>query len=128
MTAPFDLLLRNALLPDGRRVDLGCRGGLIAAVAAAGALGAAHARATRELGGRLVTPGLVDAHVHLDKAFRGLAEGRPADLVVWEAAALDEAVGGVAPRRLVVKAGRASVEHRHAVDEPWRAPTRTGGV
>ena len=59
---------------------------------------------------------------------RGLAEGRPADLVVWEAAALDEAVGGVAPRRLVVKAGRVTVEHRHAVDEPWRAPTRTGGV
>jgi cytosine deaminase len=69
VTAPFDLLLRDALLPDGRRVDLGCRGGLIAAVAAAGSLGAARAGATRELGGRLVTPGLVDAHVHLDKAF-----------------------------------------------------------
>src|SRR5262249_62251330 len=29
----------------------------------------APAAATRELGGRLVTLGLVDAHVHLDKAF-----------------------------------------------------------
>ena len=59
---------------------------------------------------------------------RDISEGRPADLVVWEATALDEAVGGVAPRRLVVKAGRLTVEHRHAVDEPWRAPTRTGGM
>jgi len=58
---------------------------------------------------------------------RALAEGRPADLVVWEAAALDEAVGGVAPRRLVVKSGRVTVEHRHTVDEPWRA-SRASGV
>ena len=69
MSAPFDLLLRDALLSDGRRVDLGCRDGLIASIADAGSLGAAPAAATRELGGRLVTPGLVDAHVHLDKAF-----------------------------------------------------------
>jgi len=51
---------------------------------------------------------------------RSLAEGKPADLVVWDATALDEAVGGVAPRHLVVKAGRITVEHRHVVDEPWR--------
>ncbi len=77
MSAPVDLLLRDALLPDGRRVDIGCRGGAITAVTAAGAAGAAGssgagaamATATRELSGRLVTPGLVDAHVHLDKAF-----------------------------------------------------------
>jgi cytosine deaminase len=68
VSAPLDLLLRDALLPDGRRVDLGCRGGLIATLAAAGSLaGAAAAR--HELGGQLVTAGLVDAHVHLDKAF-----------------------------------------------------------
>jgi len=36
-------------------------------------------------------------------------------------------VGGVAPRLLVVKAGRVSVEHRHVVDEPWRA-SRASGV
>lgn len=52
---------------------------------------------------------------------RSLADGRAADLVVWDATSLDEAVGGVAPRRLVVKAGRVTVEHRHAIDEPWRA-------
>ena len=69
MSAPFDLLLRDALLPDGRRVDLGCRDGRVAAVVAAGSLDAAPAGTMRELSGRLVTPGLVDAHVHLDKAF-----------------------------------------------------------
>jgi cytosine/creatinine deaminase len=66
VSAPFDLLLRDALLPDGRRVDLGCRDGRIAAL---GPLGAAEAAVARDLDGRLVTPGLVDAHVHLDKAF-----------------------------------------------------------
>jgi cytosine deaminase len=69
VSAPFDLLLRDGLLPDGRRVDLGCRGGSIVTTAAAGSLTGAPAAATRDLGGRLVTPGLVDAHVHLDKAF-----------------------------------------------------------
>jgi cytosine deaminase len=78
VSVPFDLLLRDALLPDGRRVDIGCRAGVIAAIAAAGTLGApgaGPAAATRELGGRLVTPGLVDAHMHLDKAF--LSERAP---------------------------------------------------
>jgi cytosine/creatinine deaminase len=65
VSGPFSVLLRDGLLPDGRRVDIGCRDGRIAAL---GTLGAAPAAVTRELGGRLVTPGLVDAHVHLDKA------------------------------------------------------------
>jgi cytosine deaminase len=65
VSGPFSVLLRDGLLPDGRRADIGCRDGRIAAL---GALGAAPAAVTRELGGRLVTPGLVDAHVHLDKA------------------------------------------------------------
>jgi cytosine/creatinine deaminase len=65
VTGPFDLLLRDGLLPDGRRTDIGCRDGRIAAM---GALGDAPSASVRELDGRLVTPGLVDAHVHLDKA------------------------------------------------------------
>jgi cytosine/creatinine deaminase len=66
VSGPFDLLLRDGLLPDGRRTDIGCRDGRITAM---GTLGDAPSAAVRELGGRLVTPGLVDAHVHLDKAF-----------------------------------------------------------
>jgi len=50
----------------------------------------------------------------------GLALGNRADLVVWEAAALDEALGGLAPRAYVIKSGRVTVEHRTTVVEPWR--------
>lgn len=65
MSAPLDLLLRECRLPDGRVVDLGCRAGRIAEI---GDL--AGRRADREVAGegRAVTPGLVDAHIHLDKA------------------------------------------------------------
>jgi len=70
-----DLLLRDARLPDGRRVDIVCRGGVFGAMTPADGTGGgsvpapAPAATTYELDGRLVTPGLVDAHVHLDKAF-----------------------------------------------------------
>lgn len=72
MSAPLDLLLRECRLPDGRVADVGCRAGRIAAI---GAL-AGHA-ASREIraAGRAVTPGLVDAHIHLDKAL--LSERAP---------------------------------------------------
>jgi cytosine deaminase len=65
MTAPLDLLLRECRLPDGRVADVGCRGDRIARIGALAGLGAA-----REIRceGRVVTPGLVDAHIHLDKA------------------------------------------------------------
>jgi cytosine/creatinine deaminase len=65
MTAPLDLLLRECRLPDGRVVDLGCRAGRIAEI------GSLAGRPTaREIAceGRAVTPGLVEAHIHLDKA------------------------------------------------------------
>jgi len=65
MTAPLDLLLRECRLPDGRVVDIGCRDGRIALL---GSL-AGHPAAREIAGeGRVVTPGLVDAHIHLDKA------------------------------------------------------------
>jgi len=65
VTAPLDLLLRGCRLPDGRVADIGCRAGRIVAI---GPL-AGHP-AAREIvcEGRAVTPGLVDAHIHLDKA------------------------------------------------------------
>jgi cytosine/creatinine deaminase len=66
MTAPsFDLILRSCRLPDGQQADLGIHSGRIAAI---GSL--AEQRGEREVdcGGRLATPGLVDSHIHLDKA------------------------------------------------------------
>ena len=62
----MDLILRGARLPDDptRTVDIGIEGGRIAAVeprlAAEGE--------TLDLGGRLVSPGFVETHIHLDKS------------------------------------------------------------
>jgi len=61
----LDLALRRCRLPDrAEPVDLAIAGGRIRAV------GPAHepARETIDVEGRVVTPGLVEAHIHLDKA------------------------------------------------------------
>lgn len=65
----IDLLLRNCRLPDGTLADIRVAEGRIAAVGASDE----PAREVVQVGGRLVTPGLVEAHIHLDKAF--LMEG-----------------------------------------------------
>jgi cytosine/creatinine deaminase len=57
----IDLLLR-----DTSRGDIGIDGGFIVA--------AAEAREVRDLGGRLVTPPLVEPHIHLDAV---LTVGQP---------------------------------------------------
>jgi cytosine deaminase len=50
----------------------------------------------------------------------GVAVGLRADLVVWEAAHVDDVIATLAPRRLVAKGGRVTVEHERAVKERWR--------
>ena len=72
MPEPFELLLRKVTLPDGRLTDVGIRGGKIAAI---GSLTEHPARRTVDCGGCVLTPGLVDAHIHLDKAL--LSERAP---------------------------------------------------
>jgi cytosine/creatinine deaminase len=61
----LDLLLRRCRLPDGDGpVDLGiAKGRIVGAVAAP-----VPARETVDVKGRLVMPGLVESHIHLDKA------------------------------------------------------------
>jgi cytosine deaminase len=60
----FDLIVRGANLPDGRRgIDIAARDGRIVAIEPNIA---AEARAIVEAQGRLVTPPFVDAHFHLD--------------------------------------------------------------
>lgn len=65
--AKADWLLQNATVDTGGRwVDIALDGGKIVALGA----GLPHtARETWDLGGSVVLPGLVDAHVHLDKTF-----------------------------------------------------------
>ena len=61
----MDMILRNGRLPhDAALVDIGVEGGRIVAVEA----GLAAEGESRDLGGRLVCGGLVESHIHLDKA------------------------------------------------------------
>lgn len=68
----FDLIIRNATLPDGRRgLDIGCREGKIAALEAS--LDGEAGR-TIDAKGLLVSPPFVDPHFHMDAT---LSLGRP---------------------------------------------------
>jgi cytosine deaminase len=65
-----DGLLCRCRVPDREGlVDITVREGRIAAIAGHDP-SAGHAAGVIDVGGRLVTPGLVEAHIHLDKAFR----------------------------------------------------------
>ncbi|MBN9671208.1 amidohydrolase family protein [Roseibium aggregatum] len=62
----FDLLVKNATLPDGRKgMDIACSGGRIAAVEK-GIEG--EAGQVIDAGGLLVSPPFVDCHFHMDAA------------------------------------------------------------
>lgn len=89
---------RNARLPDGRTVDITIREGSFAA------FDDPTNGDGEDLGGKLVLPGLVDGHIHLDKTFLGLP---------WR----PHRAGPTVPHRIAAeKAGRAdltlSVEDR----------------
>ncbi len=65
--AQFDLVVRNAALPDGRvGMDIAVRAGRIAAVAAHGELAGAGGAVEIDAQGQLVSPPFVDAHFHMD--------------------------------------------------------------
>ena len=59
----LDLILRDAVTPDGARVDIACKDGRIAEIAAKID---AEAGDVIEAGGYLVTPPFVDSHFHMD--------------------------------------------------------------
>src|SRR6185437_5177511 len=66
--ADYDLLIRNGRVIDGSgnpafRADLGIKNGRIAAV---GDLSAATAAQTIDARNRVVTPGFIDVHVHVE--------------------------------------------------------------
>jgi cytosine deaminase len=64
MAGPFDLLVKGATLPDGRRgIDIACSGGKIVAVDAGIAGEAAR---VIDASGRLVSPPFIDCHFHMD--------------------------------------------------------------
>ena len=59
----FDLIVRNATLPDGRKLDIGIRDGKIAALER---ILAGDAGRTIDAQGLLVSPPFVDIHFHMD--------------------------------------------------------------
>lgn len=72
MREDFDLILQGCRLPDGTVTHLGCRDGRIAEI---GAISDRSAARVVVCGGAVATPGLVEAHIHLDKAL--LSERTP---------------------------------------------------
>jgi len=136
----FDVLIRNGRVMDGSgnpwiRVDVGIRGGTIAAV---GALRGARAGRTIDAADRLVTPGFIDVHSHagegltrpeLRQAQPILAQGvttlvinpdggGPVDLAAQRKAM---EAGGVGPN-VALLIGHGSVR-RAVLDNAARAPT-----
>ncbi len=67
----FDLLVRDAVLPDGTAANIGCTGGKITAV---GQDVTGEAGVVLDAGGQLVSPPFVDPHFHMDAT---LSLGRP---------------------------------------------------
>ena len=67
-----DTLFENALLPDGTRAAFAVAAGRIEAVLAEGAPRPGAASIV-DFGGRLVAPGFVEGHIHLDTSFWGEA-------------------------------------------------------
>ncbi len=63
------MLLRNLRAPDGVFIDLLVEDGTIVAVGLVGTLDSSGE--TIDCGGRLVFPGFVDAHAHIDKSLAG---------------------------------------------------------
>ncbi|HEY6704764.1 MAG TPA: amidohydrolase, partial [Xanthobacteraceae bacterium] len=61
---PLDLVLRQCRLAGGEQVDIGVAGGRIVEIAPAVVTDAPE----EQFDGRLVTAGLVETHIHLDKA------------------------------------------------------------
>ncbi|MCO5222275.1 MAG: amidohydrolase family protein [Thermomicrobiales bacterium] len=64
------MLLRNLKAPDGVFIDLLVEDGKIVAIGLVGTLAASDEEI--DCGGRLVFPGFVDAHAHIDKTLLGL--------------------------------------------------------
>jgi cytosine deaminase len=102
--------IRNPFTPVGT-ADL-CHMAFVAAVAA-------HMGTPADLRALLAAITLHPARL-LRLPDYGLATGCQADLVVWDCARPEDAVATIAPRTLVIKRGRVTIEARHEVHERWR--------
>ena len=79
MTARYELLIRNATVIDGTRApryeaDVAVAGDRIAAI---GSLSHATAAVEIDAGGKVLSPGLIDAHTHDDRLMLSAPEMAP---------------------------------------------------
>ncbi len=86
-----DLVLRAALLDDGRLVDIWVTDGLISAVSPSGQ-DSAGATEERQLDGSLVIAGFAEPHAHLDKALTADLIPNPAGDLMGAVLAWNEAM------------------------------------
>ncbi|HEX9821277.1 MAG TPA: amidohydrolase family protein [Methylomirabilota bacterium] len=108
-----DLLLRGARLPDREDlVNIAIAGERIAAIDPTGR----PARQTIDLGGRLVTPGLVESHIHLDKALL-------TDRITATAGTLEEAIRLTGEAKQAFTVDDIQARARHVLDLAVRAGT-----
>ena len=115
----LDLIIRNARLSgagsDNPTVDIGVRGGIIVA----GEPKLAGDGPEHDARGKLVSPGLIESHFHLDKAMiteraaklmrlgdYGIEVGKAADLVVWNEALASDVIAKCALPLAGFKRGR----------------------
>jgi cytosine deaminase len=113
VTETVDLLLRGARLPDRQSLaDIAITGDRIVAVDPV----ARPAHETIELGGRLVTPGLVESHIHLDKALL-------TDRVSTTAGTLEEAIRLTGQAKRTFTAEDITARARQVLDMAVRAGT-----
>ncbi len=92
------MLLRNALLADGGRVDVRIDGGLVDQVRPAGTIEARPGEHVEELDGYILLPSPVDPHAHLDKALLGERAPNPhGDLRMREPPSARSTAGSTRP-------------------------------
>jgi cytosine/creatinine deaminase len=82
---------------------------------------AAHMGTPDDLRDLVATITTHPAHI-LRLADYGLAVGGRADVVLWDCTEVQDIPAALPGRRLVLKAGRITVEHEHGVHERWRRP------
>jgi cytosine deaminase len=113
LSATVDLVLRGARLVDrDGLVDIAIAGQRIVGIDVI----APAARESIDVGGRLVTPGLVESHIHLDKAFLD-------DRLVSTAQSLEEAIRLTGEAKRLFTADDIRARGRRVLDLAVRAGT-----